>query len=520
MRNRITYCLILTVAVNWLLVFPAFSQTMDVAWGVQIGTSGEEMFTDVASDRAGNSYVVGRTDGDLVGASQGQKDGFIAKYNSEGGLQWQDQFGTSGTEEVTGVTVDHDLNVYVFGQTNNTIGDQRFGRVDVFIRKYNSQGDVQWTKQYGTSGGDYPSRITVDENSNCYAIGKTTGDWATESEGSYDAFLLKLDSEGKQIWVSQFGSSGSDEGRDVTFNSEGDVFVVGQTNGDLAGVNEGNQDGFFAKLNDQGEVQWIQQFGSSQQDQASGIALDNAGNIYIGGWTGGVLGDRQYGNGDAYLALFDSEGEKLWIRQFGTGNWDGSHGLTGTLDGSGDVVLSGCWTWPSCHGWMRRYNSEGELVWEKLIYNRASSSSCGQTVAIDPSGACYHVGLTEDNLFATSAGGQDGFLVKVSSTSGIRQSGESNVPTSFRLSQNYPNPFNPTTEIQYETDQPSQITINILNMNGQRIRTLADDIHHSGSYSVTWDARNDAGQPVSSGMYFCELRTEKGVQKIKMVLMR
>ncbi|NIV12030.1 MAG: T9SS type A sorting domain-containing protein, partial [Aliifodinibius sp.] len=72
----------------------------------------------------------------------------------------------------------------------------------------------------------------------------------------------------------------------------------------------------------------------------------------------------------------------------------------------------------------------------------------------------------------------------------------------FKVQQNYPNPFNPTTQIGYELPTNEKITIVVYNTSGQSIRKLISQNQHAGYHHVIWDARNDAGEKVSSGIYY------------------
>lgn len=91
-------------------------------------------------------------------------------------------------------------------------------------------------------------------------------------------------------------------------------------------------------------------------------------------------------------------------------------------------------------------------------------------------------------------------------------------PQEFRLSQNYPNPFNPTTQIEYELPQASKVVLKIYNMRGQEIRTLVDDLQNSGFKSVTWNARDNEGHKVSSGIYLYSVQMGEQRHSRKMVL--
>lgn len=94
-------------------------------------------------------------------------------------------------------------------------------------------------------------------------------------------------------------------------------------------------------------------------------------------------------------------------------------------------------------------------------------------------------------------------------------------PQLFVLSQNYPNPFNPSTIIEYQLPTRGNIQINIYNSIGQLVKTLVDGkTEEAGNHTITWDGRNDAGSPVSSGTYFYQIRIDDQVQAKKMILLK
>jgi hypothetical protein len=91
-------------------------------------------------------------------------------------------------------------------------------------------------------------------------------------------------------------------------------------------------------------------------------------------------------------------------------------------------------------------------------------------------------------------------------------------PESYALSQNYPNPFNPETEIRFALPEASHVTVKIFNTLGETIRTLADKDFAAGSHSVRWNAQNDRGGKVPSGMYFYQLVTPNFTETKRMIL--
>lgn len=94
------------------------------------------------------------------------------------------------------------------------------------------------------------------------------------------------------------------------------------------------------------------------------------------------------------------------------------------------------------------------------------------------------------------------------------------VPSSYRLLSNYPNPFNPTTTIVFEIPQGENVSLKIYNINGELIRTVANENLPAGKYEKTWDGKNEIGKEVSSGIYIYRLTAGKFDRSARMVLMK
>jgi len=96
----------------------------------------------------------------------------------------------------------------------------------------------------------------------------------------------------------------------------------------------------------------------------------------------------------------------------------------------------------------------------------------------------------------------------------------SNMPTDFALRQNFPNPFNPTTTIRYELPKSEQVQLTVYNMLGQKVRTLVNERHDAGRYTVLWDGKDEAGRMVGSGLYFYQVQAGNFVKTAKMVFLK
>ncbi len=97
------------------------------------------------------------------------------------------------------------------------------------------------------------------------------------------------------------------------------------------------------------------------------------------------------------------------------------------------------------------------------------------------------------------------------------------LPEQFTLAQNFPNPFNPSTVINYTIPRSlnsAQVTIEIFNLLGQRVKMLLDTKQAAGEHNIQWNGENDAGNLVTSGIYFYRLKAESFVEMRKMTFLR
>jgi hypothetical protein len=93
------------------------------------------------------------------------------------------------------------------------------------------------------------------------------------------------------------------------------------------------------------------------------------------------------------------------------------------------------------------------------------------------------------------------------------------LPAGFELSQNYPNPFNPSTRIQFNLERSARVNLSVYNVLGQHVKTLMDDEVEAGSATVLWDATDDDGGEVASGVYFYRMLVDNGSTMTKKMLL-
>ena len=271
----------------------AQAATERIEWIDQFGTGGFDSSDDVATD-PGFVYATGRVaSGALPGqASAGGVDAFLRKYDPSGQVVWTRQFGTSGFDGF-GHTAVTGVEVFAAGITTGVFpGQTQLGTVDVFLSRFAADGTPEMTRQIGTAGADFALSLAVDET-NVYLLGMTTGVFPGQaSAGGRDFFLARLTHDGDLVWVDQFGTSGDDPS----------IFTLGGLVADETGLYVGSSvgsslpgqdgvagsDGFIRKYDHDGNVIWTEQFGTACSDVLSSLTLQSDRLIATGATAGAI----------------------------------------------------------------------------------------------------------------------------------------------------------------------------------------------------------------------------------------
>tara|TARA_E500000178_G_scaffold346943_1_gene399396 strand:- start:93 stop:1469 length:1377 start_codon:yes stop_codon:yes gene_type:complete len=321
-------------------------------WTVQKGTSSDEYGMGIAVDNTRNVFIAGSTSKSLEDSSDlGSFNIFISKFDIRGAKIWSRYWGTTLNDTSRSINIDGSGNVYVTGSTYGVFdGQTGFGGNDLFLVKYDSDGNTQWHRQLGSSENDEGMGVVTDANNNIYITGYTLGNFDGNNNKNqfgevwhrYDAIIIKYDTNGNKVWSKQLGTSHADIPQDITIDSSGYLYITGDTNGDLDGnTNSGSKnDLFVSKYDPNGILQWTEQLGTSEGTSGLGITLDSSNNIYVTGRTKGNLdGNLSSGNDDGFVVKYDSNGSKIWTRQFGTSEIDFPQDIA--ADTKGNIFVTG-----------------------------------------------------------------------------------------------------------------------------------------------------------------------------------
>ena len=196
--------------------------------------------------------------------------------------------------------------MYVAGEVGDALpGQTGMGSIDVWVRKYDSQGTELWTHQFGTTGSDSGLGLGIDNVGDLYLAGSTSGELLSQAyAGDTDAFLSKYDGNGASIRTVQFGTESLEEGSDVALDVAGNVYVAGFVGDAFPGQSflGGRNDAYVLKFDTSLTKLWTRQFGTSERDLATALVVSGAGDLYVVGGTEGKLeGQVNSGKADAFV---------------------------------------------------------------------------------------------------------------------------------------------------------------------------------------------------------------------------
>jgi hypothetical protein len=296
-------------------------------WTRQDGIAGNDTIYDLAP-RGNAVYTVGMANGALPGqVNVGMADAVLRRYSGSGVLEWTDQFGTALNDEATAVA-NAPSAVSVAGTVRAALpGKAHLGDADAYLRKYTPTGDVVWTRQFGTSEWDGVQDLAV-HGSRVFLVGSTSGTLPGQANhGEYDAFVRAYEANGSVAWTRQFGTAEGDEAYAVAADESG-VYVGGTTAASLAGQpHGGGEDGFVRRFGHNGGTTWTRQLGTPAGDYVEAVEVAEQ-RVYVAGSTGAsIAGEPHLGSSDAFAARYSHSGERRWLRQLGTPADDQFHSL-------------------------------------------------------------------------------------------------------------------------------------------------------------------------------------------------
>jgi hypothetical protein len=542
----------IVLCLGLLVRTPAIAQTPSWDWVANGRLTGTPVFGGITTygigvDNGGSVFFGGAiADPSIVGAtnltSAGGADIFLAKTNSTGDIQWAKKYGTTNADQIIDMITDEAGNLYAqvyFGSPN-----------------FNLDGQVVTSLIFGVCIAKF------DANGMC-TIAKTTQNIAISVGGlAYsplgfmaavnNTVIAKVSMNCDTLWTRTIptGLNAQVLFYDVTIDEAGNLIACGTFGGSVnfGGVtlttpNNSDLDCFVVKYNTSGTVQWAKQFGvrAMTDEYAYSVAADQGGHVYVTGNYRAKMGieNDTLANGGSmptvYLVKYSPTGTYEWSLNGTSTNQcfgrqvvcDPNNDIWVAFNPSGTVNFAGQDHVPSTSSgtMLVAIDTSGEFKArlkpdglgltdpKRLIFNSAGTAlyAGGYHIASNPTTVTF--GLTTLNTSGCwIAKGLPGVTTDVDDATVV--------PSTFALAQNYPNPFNPTTTIEFSLAKREMVMIEIFNTLGQKVRTLLNESKGAGSHSIEWTGTDDAGDPVSTGVYLYRLTAGDVAQTKKMLLVK
>ena len=291
----------------------------DTAWTRNYGGDSTEYGYDIKRLPDGGYIMVGST----RSSGNGRKDLYAVRTDSLGDTIWTRTVGGTGDDNARGVALASDGGFALCGTTDS----YGAGYTDMYIVKLDASGSVSWTKTFGGSAGDVGAGIIRTSDNGYLAIG-STGSFGT---GYSSIYVVRMNSAGDSLWAQTYGGTRADFGHGLTTAVDGGYILAGRT----ASYGAGFYDAYIVKIDTDGNFVWDNTFGSASDDYAYSVTNAMDGTYMLSGFTE-VSPSRKY---DAYVVKVDPGGNRIWERTYGGSQAD--YGNTIFQEQGGDYLLIG-----------------------------------------------------------------------------------------------------------------------------------------------------------------------------------
>ena len=317
-------------------------------WNTTFGGSGYDGAYTVQQTKDGGYILAGET----ASYGAGSYDVWLIKTDADGNEQWNKTFGGSGEDEAWSFQQTKDGGYILAGRTSS----YGAGSYDAWLIKTDANGKEQWNKTFGGSGDEAARSVQQTKDGGYILAGYTTSYGA----GSYDAWLIKTDANGNKVWDITFGGSSSDSAYAVQQMSDGGYLLAGDTQS----FGAGGYDAWLIKTDANGNKVWDITFGGSSSDSAYALLQTSDGGYILAGYTASFGA----GGGDAWLIKTDANGNKVWDKTFAGSGVDKAYSVKQTKDGG--YILAG-WTRPYdtdyYDAWLIKTDTNGNKQWDKTF---------------------------------------------------------------------------------------------------------------------------------------------------------
>ncbi len=284
----------------------------DTLWTRRYGGAIDDWGNSVQQTTDGGYVITGLTN--YVNGAYA--DVYLIKTDSLGDTLWTRTFGGTGDDQGFSVRQTADGGYVVAGSTTSFGG----GGLNVWLLKFDTNGDTVWTRTYCGAGRAYGSSVQQTADSGYIVAGTTWAPWPANDL----VYLVKTNARGDTMWTGTYGATNYSHGNSVQRTTDGGYIVAGSVRSSLSGY-----DVYLVKTDSLGDTLWTRTFGGDSEDMGRSVCQSADGGYVITGYT------KSFGAGsyDFYLVKADSSGDTVWTRACGGASVDDANSVQQTADG-------------------------------------------------------------------------------------------------------------------------------------------------------------------------------------------
>lgn len=327
----------------------------NLLWNKTYGGSDDDRGQKLVQTQDGGFALAGysrSSDGDASN-NEGFHDNWLVKTDGNGNFQWEKSFGFSGHDHAYALVETQDNGFFMAGFLDVTssggLGNSNrssavlHGIGEYWCHKLDAQGNVEWQRYFGGTGNDRAFG-TVQANDGGYLItgASESSDFdITNSRGSYDYWVIKLNASGEILWQKSFGGTGVDQSRSIIKTEDNGYIIAGNSFSDDIDIesNYGSSDFWLVKIDDNGNTIWKKNYGGLDFDYATNIKKSRDG-FAVSGYSKSSNNDLKvnYGDNDFWVIKIDEQGDMIWQKNFGGSGLDLAYDVVESPEGHIYVV--------------------------------------------------------------------------------------------------------------------------------------------------------------------------------------
>ncbi len=341
---------LLRAALSLVAVVMVCTSSAAQGWEIYFGGNSEDFGHSIIQAKNHDYMIAGFSESFAAdgSANDGDMDVYVIRADVDGRETWQKVYDEGFIEHGYSI-IETDDNAFLI--VGDIINVPQNIESNVYLLKINDKGDLLWSKQFGGPANDTGWRIIPSENDGGYLI---VGRTASLGNGEDDVYLIKVDDAGNEEWSNTYGTADDDFGRGIVETPDGYLIT-----GKAFNSTNNSPDLYLLKVDFDGNEVWSKFFGTTGFDEGQDIVAMNDGNFAVVGNSGQ----------NVYLLKVAPNGDEIWSTTFGGNETTEAYDLL--IAENGDIVLGGASDVGAGDGnidaFLSRYTSDGNLVWDRFI---------------------------------------------------------------------------------------------------------------------------------------------------------